>query len=450
MEAVGNLRGALERVDRLLANNSSDVHAGAARDRMLHLCPNINTQDINCKWCFQGLLNGEDSPDSDCGVVQIFSLQYGLCGSLLENKGDLGYEISSDGTLSHLRDMEKVDIVVIEGCEKVENPNKFWNTYMIKLGSMEAPGALSWVEGTDPFIVAKLFRQYEELEDKVLLPLHNIVVWRNNALRGRSNNPHPPPWDIPEDLYDKFTMNGAISVSRHYVDESLPETRSHYSYGTYHASFQRIERMIEQARKQEVGYYGDTDKYLYDAIQRFSGGSFQGMSVVIMGSLEPWYEAVSLAAGASQVITLEYNRVNFEHPNIRSFTMDEYNDMQEKSRFDVALSMSSFEHDGLGRYGDHVDADGDLKAMKRMREILKPSGLLFLAVPVGMDLIKWNAHRKYGKKRLPLLLQGWTIVGQVGMTRELLDETSVDSHIQPVFVLRNEESAGPVSIEKML
>eukprot|EP00960_Hanusia_phi_P030817 748867-Hanusia_phi.AAC.1 len=35
------------------------------------------------------------------------------------------------------------------------------------------------------------------------------------------------------------------------------------------------------------------------------------------------YEAVSLAAGASKVTTLEYNRVSFEHPNIRSFTMAE-------------------------------------------------------------------------------------------------------------------------------
>jgi SAM-dependent methyltransferase len=79
----------------------------------------------------------------------------------------------------------------------------------------------------------------------------------------------------------------------------------------------------------------------------------------------------------------------------------------------VALSISSFEHDGLGRYGDPVDANGDLKAMERMRRVLKPNGYLILAVPVGVDTIKWNAHRKYGRVRLPVLLRLWSLVAQV-------------------------------------
>ncbi len=32
--------------------------------------------------------------------------------------------------------------------------------------------------------------------------------------------------------------------------------------------------------------------------------------------------------------------------------------------FDMALSISSFDHDGLGRYGDPLDPVGDLKAMR--------------------------------------------------------------------------------------
>lgn len=34
-------------------------------------------------------------------------------------------------------------------------------------------------------------------------------------------------------------------------------------------------------------------------------------------------------------------------------------------------------------------------------------------VPVGGDVIKWNAHRKYGRIRLPVLMHHWTLVAQV-------------------------------------
>lgn len=41
----------------------------------------------------------------------------------------------------------------------------------------------------------------------------------------------------------------------------------------------------------------------------------------------------------------------------------------------------------LGRYGDPLDPDGDLKAMKLVYSMLKPGGLLFLTVPVGPDVV---------------------------------------------------------------
>ena len=76
-------------------------------------------------------------------------------------------------------------------------------------------------------------------------------------------------------------------------------------------------------------------------------------------------------------------------------------------QFDVALSISSFDHDGLGRYGDPVDPKGDIKAMQEAQALLKPGGLMFLTVPVGPDILVWNLHRRYGEHRLPLLLGGW-------------------------------------------
>jgi hypothetical protein len=82
--------------------------------------------------------------------------------------------------------------------------------------------------------------------------------------------------------------------------------------------------------------------------------------------------------------------------------------------FDMVVSISNFEHDGLGRYGDPIDPDGDLRAMNEMRSLVSPGGVLILGVPVARDAVVWNAHRLYGRVRLPLLLRGWSVEAFVG------------------------------------
>lgn len=53
---------------------------------------------------------------------------------------------------------------------------------------------------------------------------------------------------------------------------------------------------------------------------------------------------------------------------------------------DFAISYSSWEHDGLGRYGDPVDPWGDVKAMQRASCYVKP-GKFQHSTLFAMDLI---------------------------------------------------------------
>ena len=65
---------------------------------------------------------------------------------------------------------------------------------------------------------------------------------------------------------------------------------------------------------------------------------------------------------------------------------------------DSILSLSCMhvvEHVGLGRYGDRVDPDGDLKAISELKRILAVGGRLLFVVPVGKPVIMFNAHRVY-------------------------------------------------------
>lgn len=58
--------------------------------------------------------------------------------------------------------------------------------------------------------------------------------------------------------------------------------------------------------------------------------------------------------------------------------------------------MHTVEHVGLGRYGDPVDYDGDLKAMAELARVLAPGGCLLFVTPVGCEnRIFFNAHRIY-------------------------------------------------------
>jgi len=58
--------------------------------------------------------------------------------------------------------------------------------------------------------------------------------------------------------------------------------------------------------------------------------------------------------------------------------------------------MHTIEHIGLGRYGDPVDYEGDLKAMQELARVLAPGGCLLLVTPIGQESkILFNAHRIY-------------------------------------------------------
>lgn len=57
--------------------------------------------------------------------------------------------------------------------------------------------------------------------------------------------------------------------------------------------------------------------------------------------------------------------------------------------------MHVLEHIGLGRYGDPLQPDGDLLAIRELIRVLAPGGDLLIVVPVGRPKIMFNAHRIY-------------------------------------------------------
>lgn len=62
--------------------------------------------------------------------------------------------------------------------------------------------------------------------------------------------------------------------------------------------------------------------------------------------------------------------------------------------------MHAVEHIGLGRYGDHIDPEGDIKAINELKRVLSPKGDLLFVVPIGSPKIMFNAHRIYSYRQI--------------------------------------------------
>ena len=236
----------------------------------------------------------------------------------------------------------------------------------------------------------------------------------------------PPLRTVPPELINAFTLNGQIPIRYHYFNDAYSsEEPLVYTH-------ERVQHLIANAKARQTMYYGQTDKYLYQALDQYLD-RIEGKSVAVIGSVVPWYESILISYGALPT-TIEYNRIISEDPRLKVLTVQEHE--ENPQQYDAVLSISSFEHDGLGRYGDPIDPDGDLKAMEKVRHMLKEGGILFLAVPVGQDYLVWNACRIYGQLRLKALLEGWEIIGSYGYSPDNLEDRESSWYHQPVFVLK--------------
>jgi len=73
--------------------------------------------------------------------------------------------------------------------------------------------------------------------------------------------------------------------------------------------------------------------------------------------------------------------------------------------------MHTVEHIGLGRYGDVLDYDGDLKAIAELKRVVSPGGSLLFVVPLGREsVICFNAHRIYDKQQVLTLFSDMELV----------------------------------------
>ena len=107
------------------------------------------------------------------------------------------------------------------------------------------------------------------------------------------------------------------------------------------------------------------------------------------------------------VEVLDIREMNSEIPNVRYKQADlTSSDFPLADYCDSVSSLHAIEHFGLGRYGDPLDAEGHLKAIRNFHRMLKPGGRLYFAVPIGPLRIEYDAHRVFSVRYLLDIFSG--------------------------------------------
>lgn len=217
----------------------------------------------------------------------------------------------------------------------------------------------------------------------------------------------PPRQELP--MQDKFLLPG-VRLGRWFKVQQYQDT----NVAEWSREF--IAEQVEMAGNGTLhGTYGIGVVQEMRALLQQQQQLVQGKRVLVVGTEKPWLEAVLLSLGAASVTTLEYGTILSAHPALHTMTPGEMNQRYMANRldkFDLAVTYSSLEHSGLGRYGDRLSPWGDVVWTAKLSCVVKPGGALVIGLPTAHeDEILYNAQRNYARKRWPLVLQNWRAVG---------------------------------------
>ena len=101
---------------------------------------------------------------------------------------------------------------------------------------------------------------------------------------------------------------------------------------------------------------------------------------------------------------LKLGNLSAEHADLTQLPFDD-NSISSLS------CMHTVEHIGLGRYGDPLDPEGDLKAIAELKRVTSTGGNLLFATPVGKPRVQFNAHRVYSYRQIIGYFEGFRLEG---------------------------------------
>jgi hypothetical protein len=239
-----------------------------------------------------------------------------------------------------------------------------------------------------------------------------------------TNSPYK---DIPKELLDEYTMGGKIPIKDFWFDSKSALAQSDWNQEYVDSFKNRFTPEKIKSNQQGREPYGGAARLLLHAFEKYN---LINKNVAVIGSATPWIESILMNLG-NKTTTIEYNVPEVSCYGMKSNSYESF--LQDDETYDYIVTFSSIEHAGLGRYGDPLSPNEDIEAMRSIHRKLSNDGLLVWGAPVGTDRICWNAHRIYGRIRLPLMFKGFEEIDWIGADKEVLFRYD---EFQPVVVLK--------------
>lgn len=119
---------------------------------------------------------------------------------------------------------------------------------------------------------------------------------------------------------------------------------------------------------------------------------------------------------------------------------------------DSISSLHAIEHFGLGRYGDPIDYNGHLKAIRNIEKILVDGGHFYFSTPIGPQRIEFNVHRVFSVRYLMEIFHtnftieefsyvddGGNLFENIEITEDLINSNFNCNYGCGIFVLRKND-----------
>lgn len=105
---------------------------------------------------------------------------------------------------------------------------------------------------------------------------------------------------------------------------------------------------------------------------------------------------VAHVASFREIEVLDIRPITTEVPGVTFKQADLMSPLGNLKGYCDSLScLHALEHFGLGRYGDKIDVNGFVSGLANMAALVKKNGVFYLAVPIGIDRVEFNANRVF-------------------------------------------------------
>ncbi|HEY6505830.1 MAG TPA: DUF268 domain-containing protein [Chitinophagaceae bacterium] len=122
---------------------------------------------------------------------------------------------------------------------------------------------------------------------------------------------------------------------------------------------------------------------------------------------------LNFSAVTSAFIPMKFYDYRPAHLQLNNYASD-FADLKqlpfESNSVESVSCMHTIEHIGLGRYGDELDVQGDIKAIEELKRVARPNGTILFVTPVGKPKIEFNAHRIYSFEQISEYFKGCELI----------------------------------------